>query len=188
MFPRIKWFKLAWLAGFTEARKKRILVFKSSVRIIIFFRSPVKNIPNSWIGRSNIIKMTILPKTIYRLNTIPIQIATEFFTELEKPIHMKPKETWNSQSKFWATRAKQEALQSDFKLYYETTTIVKTGWSWHTNRGTDKGTRVEDMETTQCTFIHLTFDKGAKIMHWRKDNVFSKLCWKTGYPCIKEWN
>ena len=82
-----------------------------------------------WIGRINIVKMSTLPKAIYRFNAIPIK-SMVFFTELEQIISQfvwKYKKTSNSQSILRKKNGIAGINLPVFRVYYKVT-VIKTVW------------------------------------------------------------
>jgi hypothetical protein len=63
----------------------------------------------------------------------------------------------------------------DLKLYYRAIAI-KTAWSLHRDRQIYHWNRIEDSEINPHTYGHVIFDKEAKTIQWKKENIFNKCC------------
>ena len=147
------------------------------------------DIPCLWIRRINIVRITILPKVIYRFNAIPVQLSMAFSQTEQKILQFvwKHKRPWKAKAILRKNNGARGIRSSRFRLSYKAI-VIETAWHWIKNRNIDQWNKIESQEINLGTHSHLIYDKGDKTIQRRKDSLSNSGAGKTEQLHAEEWN
>ena len=128
------------------------------------------NLPCSWIGKIDVIKMTILPKAIYRFSAICIKLSMTFFTELEQKILQF---VWKHNSPIPNSQGSPEEERWSWSDHASRFQTILQSYR-NQNRNIDQRNRTECPEINPGIYGQLIYDKDGKTIQWRRDCVFNK--------------
>ena len=116
-----------------------------------------KHILHSCIGRIDIVKMPIVPKTFYTFSAVPSKIPLAFFRDLKQGILKylwKHKESWIVK-RILRKKVPGGATLRNFKLYFKPTVIK---WNWHKYRHLRQCKRMESPEINPYIYGQLNYN------------------------------
>ena len=138
------------------------------------------DIPCSWVGRFNIVKMTILPNAIYRFHAIPIKLPIAFFTVLKQKIsqsiwkHKRPRIAKAVlRKKNGAGSINLSWLQMIQQSYSHQDCMVLTQNQKYRPMEQDRKPRNKPTHLWRAYF----WQRRQEYIQWDKDSFFNKLCW-----------